>query len=139
VGETRGARKSSTSPADEQQELRDGHGGRSRRLALVRETLGRLYNDREADPPRPDRAEDAAGRPDRRLGDIRGLRDLDRLDAHPQAARPLALSRAKRASPDDLRDPAGPFHDGARPDGCRPLTATIERAFQRLTQTSARS
>ena len=107
--------------------------------ALVRETLGRLYTTARLILRDPDRAEDAVQ--DALIDawrDIRGLRDLDRLDAwlHKLLVRSCyrAAKRERRRTISEI--PLGPFHDGARPDGSLSVADRdeIERAFQRLTQ-----
>ena len=107
--------------------------------ALVRETLGRLYTTARLILHDPDRADDAvqdalveAWR------DIRGLRDLDRLDAwlHRLLVRSCyrVAKRERRRSVAEI--PLMPFHDEAGADGFPPFADRdeIERAFQRLTQ-----
>ncbi|HEY6570487.1 MAG TPA: RNA polymerase sigma factor [Candidatus Limnocylindrales bacterium] len=107
--------------------------------ALVRETLGRLYTTARLILRDPDRAEDAVQ--DALIEawrDIRGLRDIDRLDAWLNRLLVRSCYRAaKRERRRTLTEiPLGPFHDGTRPDSVLPLADRdeIERAFQRLTQ-----
>jgi RNA polymerase sigma-70 factor (ECF subfamily) len=107
--------------------------------ALVRGTLGRLYTTARLILRDPDRAEDAVQ--DALIEawrDIRGLRDLDRLDAwlHRLLVRSCyrAAKRERRRTIAEI--PLGPLHEGAGPDGSLSLADRdeIERAFERLTQ-----
>lgn len=107
--------------------------------ALVRETLGRLYTTARLILGDPDRAQEAVQ--DALIEawrDIRGLRDLDRLDAwlHRLLVRSCyrVAKRERRRSVTEI--PLMPFHDDTAPDGFPPLADRdeIERAFQRLTQ-----
>ncbi len=107
--------------------------------ALVRETLGRLYTTARLILRDPDRAEDAVQ--DALIEawrDIRGLRDLDRLDAwlHKLLVRSCYRAAKRERRRDIAEIPLEPFHDGARPDGSLSIADRdeIERAFQRLTQ-----
>lgn len=107
--------------------------------ALVRETIGRLYTTARLILRDPDRAEDAVQ--DALIDawrDIRGLRDLDRLDAwlHKLLVRSCyrAAKRERRRTITEI--PLAPAHDGSRPDLSLGLADRdeIERAFVRLTQ-----
>jgi RNA polymerase sigma-70 factor, ECF subfamily len=107
--------------------------------ALVRDTLGRLYTTARLILRDPDLAEDAVQ--DALIEawrDIRGLRDLDRLDAwlHRLLVRSCYRSARRERRRTVTEIPLGPFHDGAGPDGHLSLANRdeIDRAFRRLTQ-----
>ncbi len=83
--------------------------------ALVRETLGRLYTTARLILRDPDRAEDAVQ--DALIEawrDIRGLRDLDRLDAwlHTLLVRSCYRTARKERRRTVVEIPLGPIHGG---------------------------
>src|SRR3954453_20887811 len=107
--------------------------------ALVRETLGRLYTTARLILHDADRADDAvqdalveAWR------DIRGVRDLDRLDAWLHRLLVRSCYRvAKRERRRGLAEvPLMPIHDASGPDAFPAFgdRDELERAFSRLTQ-----
>jgi RNA polymerase sigma factor (sigma-70 family) len=107
--------------------------------ALVRETLAPLYTTARLILRDADRADDAVQ--DALIEawrDIRGLRDLERVDAW--LHRLLVRSCYRVAQRDRRRRvteiPLMPFHDATAPDGFPPFADRdeIERAFERLTQ-----
>src|SRR4051812_5332178 len=107
--------------------------------ALMRETLGRLYTTARLILHDADRADDAVQ--DALIEawrDIRGLRDLDRLDAwlHRLLVRSCyrVAKRERRRNVSEI--PLMPFHDAKGPDGFPSFADRdeIERAFLQLTQ-----